>query len=431
VPKWLDHDEVGRALYDAARLAGLDHTEAVNTIRSGLSAGATEPRDPPVDPDDTSGGLAGLVAGPVATQAATGPRVDTTTGEVIEQPAAAEQEATPSSWARVDLTAYVDGTHVPEKPAMLLRSDSAATIYPGRVHWLAGEPEALKSWLALLAVAQVLHRGGKAVYIDLEDGPSGVTGRLLAMGVPPHVLLERFDYRSPHEPLRYTTRDEMAPDIAGTDLLVIDACTESLALQQLSPKDDVDVASWLALLPRWATRLGPAVLVLDHVIKDPETRGRWATGSQHKLAGLDGVAFTLEAVTPGGVGMRGRSRLYVSKDRHGQVRPATVPTSGNKQWLGDLVVDSTGAFVDVVLHPPTEHSDEFRPTVLMERIAQVLERTGPLSKTQLVERVKGRNVEIKRALAHLVDDGFVTVEKAERGAELHALSKPYPPVEES
>jgi hypothetical protein len=49
------------------------------------------------------------------------------------------------------------------------------------------------------------------------------------------------------------------------------------------------VASWLELLPRWAARLGAAVLVLDHVVKNVETRGRWATGSQHKLAGLDGV----------------------------------------------------------------------------------------------------------------------------------------------
>lgn len=70
VPKWLDHDEVGRALYDAARACGLEHTESIATIRSGLAGGMQDPRDPPVDPDDPSGGLASLVDGPVETRLA-------------------------------------------------------------------------------------------------------------------------------------------------------------------------------------------------------------------------------------------------------------------------------------------------------------------------------------------------------------------------
>lgn len=418
IPKWLDEATVADALLTAAHAAGLGGIEASNTIRSGLNSGQQDPRDPPVS-DDSGWEVFGVQA-PAQRQAIDGSDVE------AREPA----DDTPSTWAPVDLAPYLDGTHVPEKPALLLRTDSQAAVYPGRVHWLSGEPEAMKSWLALLAVAQILHRGERAVYLDLEDGPAGIVGRLLAMGVPAETLRSRFTYLAPHEPLRYASRDLLAPVIAGTQLLVIDACTESLALQQLSPKDDVDVAAWLALLPRWATRQGPAVLVLDHVIKDAETRGRWATGSQHKLAGLDGVAFTLETVQPGGVGMRGRSRLYVSKDRHGQVRPSTVPT-GHKQWLGDLVVDSTGAFVDVVLHPPVEQTEEFRPTVLMERVAAVLVKLGrPLSGKEIEDRVKGRAGDIRKALACLIDDGFVSTESGARGARLHVLDKPYPPVEE-
>jgi len=430
VPAYLDEQHITDELIRAALDSGLDPREARLTVASGLAKGMTEPLEVSLS-DEPGEDLRRLVAGPVSV---TAPRtapllVDAETGEVLDADEPVIEA--PSSWVPLDLASYLDGTHVPETPTLLLRSDSAATIYPGRVHWLSGEPEALKSWLAMLAVAQVLHRGGRAVYIDLEDGPSGVTGRLLAMGVPAERLgPAHFAYLAPHEPLRFATREALAPVVEGTDLLVIDACTESLALQQLSPKDDVDIASWLALLPRWATRLGPAVLVLDHVVKDTESRGRWATGSQHKLAGLDGVAFTLEAVTPGGKGMRGRSRLYVSKDRHGEVRPHTVPVAGNKQWLGDLIVDSTGAFADVVLHPPVEQTEEFRPTVLMERVAQTMAKLArPVSTNEIEDRVKGRRGDIRKALACLVDDGFVQVHKGARGVNLHSLAKPYPPEE--
>ncbi len=122
--------------------------------------------------------------------------------------------------------------------------------------------------------------------------------------------------------------------------------------QGLSSKDDTDIATWLELLPRWAAKLGPAVAVLDHVVKDAESRGRWATESQHKMSGLDGVAFSLETVQPAGRWLTGRSRLYVTEDRHGQVRgPATVASTGGKHWAGDLIIES-GLVLNVALHAP-------------------------------------------------------------------------------
>jgi len=336
-------------------------------------------------------------------------------------------DPTPPSWAGIDLTSYLDGTHLPCQPTLLRRSDGPHLLYPGRVHWLAGEPEALKSWLALLACLQVLDQGGRVVFIDFEDGPAGIVGRLLALGVDRQVIASRFDYRSPEGALRRAERDALAGDVAAADLLVIDACTEALAAQGLSSKDDVDVASWLALLPRWAARLGPAVLVLDHVVKDSENRGRWATGSQHKLAGLDGVALTLEAVQPGGVGMVGRSRLYCSKDRHGQVRPHSVPSTGGRAWLGDLVVDSSGPFTEAVLHPPTAQEGTFVPTVVMGKVSDVLSAAGrPLSKSEVEDRVGGRAAVVRQAIAALQDAGHIEVTTGSHNSRQHRLLKAYP-----
>jgi len=336
-----------------------------------------------------------------------------------------------ASWAQVYLGSYLDGTHEPTLPTMLRRTDGPHLLYPGRVHWLSGEPEALKSWLALLACVQVLDHGGRVMFVDFEDGPTGIVGRLLALGVNPEVIVARFDYRSPEGALRHAERDALAGDVAAADLLVIDACTEALAAQGLSSKDDTDVASWLALLPRWAAKLGPAVLVLDHVVKDSENRGRWATGSQHKLAGLDGVALTLESVQPGGVGMVGRSRLYVSKDRHGQVRPHAVPSTGGKAWLADLVVDSSGPFTEAALHPPTTQEEPFRPTVVMGKVSDVLSAAGrQLSKTEVEDRVGGRAAVVRQALAALEDAGHVEVTTGSHNSRQHRLLKAYPEVAE-
>lgn len=342
--------------------------------------------------------------------------------------------ADPGGWGPVDLTPYLDGSYRPPGPELLHRTDGTALVYPSRVHWLSGEPEAGKSWAAMLACAQVLLDGGQVVYVDLEDGPGGTTARLLALGVPADAMAERLHYRNPAGPLTTARRETLAPFAARSALLVVDACTESLAAQGLSSKDDTDVATWLDLLPRWAARLGPAVLVLDHVVKDTESRGRWATGSQHKLSGLDGAAFALETVQPAGRGLTGRSRLFVSKDRHGQVRgPRTVPTAGHRHWAGDLVIDDSGPFLEVVLHPPAaQQQGPFRPTVLMARVSEVLAAAGrPLSSRDVEDRVSGKAQGIRQALAALVDDGHVAVEAGPHNSRQHRLVRPYPDQQEA
>ncbi len=340
---------------------------------------------------------------------------------------------TAQSWLPVDLAPYLDGTGVSPAPTLLRRRDGAALLYRGRVHWCSGEPEALKSWWALLAVAQVLADGGRAVYLDLEDGAAGIAGRLLALGITPEALRERFNYISPDVPLDLTTRFALEPVVAAADLLVVDAATEALALQGLEDGKGTQVATWLTLLPRWAARLGPAVVVLDHVVKDADSRGRWATGSGHKLAGLDGAAYQLEAVDPAGPGRTGRSRLYEVKDRHGQVRRHVTVTAGGRRWAGDLVVTSVedGRVVEAVVHPPTEQDGAFLPTIVMRRVSDKLAAAGqPLSGREVEVRVGGKATTVRQALAALVDLGHVEVTAGPHNSKQHRLVKPYPDPEQ-
>ena len=114
----------------------------------------------------------------------------------------------PPTWVPVDLVPYLDGTHTPPTADLLRRSDGQGLVYPGRVHWLAGEPGSLKSWLALLACTQQIHAGHTVIYVDFEDGAAGIVGRLLALGVSADQIQTHFSYLSPEGTLGYRARHE-------------------------------------------------------------------------------------------------------------------------------------------------------------------------------------------------------------------------------
>lgn len=202
-------------------------------------------------------------------------------------------------------------------------------------------------------------------------------------------------------------------------LVVLDGVTEAMALHNLELKDNTDVAKFGNLLPGWIAARGPAVVALDHVVKDTTNQGRYAIGGAHKLNGLNGAAYILKNRTPFTIGCTGRSSIYVAKDRPGQVRQHAV-TSGKQQWFGDLVMTSLSeTSVDLAIVAPTQGGDEFRPTEYMGRIAAVLEADGPLSQRAILDRTKGNRGYRVTALKRLIEDGYVSEAP-------HKLLKPYP-----
>src|SRR5262249_35923303 len=60
------------------------------------------------------------------------------------------------SWAAVDLTDVLEGGTVTTPPRVMGRTDGIMLLYPGRVHSIAGEPEAGKSWVCLQAAAEAM-----------------------------------------------------------------------------------------------------------------------------------------------------------------------------------------------------------------------------------------------------------------------------------
>lgn len=323
-----------------------------------------------------------------------------------------------TSWAPFDLKALMSGEQEEERPSILARSDGPRVLYRGRVHGLHGEPEACKGWTIGAACVEVLNAGGKVLYLDYEDTPANLVQRQVALGAGPAAIVERFHYVQPLDPARnidLTFLHALEPD-----LVVFDGMTEAFSIDGLKTADNDEIAAWLKTYPRPFARAGAAVVLIDHVTKDRESRGRYAIGGQHKLAGVD-VAYSLHVVRPFGRGREGLVRLKVEKDRPGHVR-AHQDDKGVIAMV-ELTSRPDGS-VSVSLEPPSEAGKAFRPTALMERISHAIIETPGLSKRG-IRAIPGKKNDIKDlALEMLIAEEFVRVEM--RGQTAHHYSvKPF------
>jgi hypothetical protein len=355
---------------------------------------------------------------------ATGPRTSDETG-----------------WTFSDLTAVLDGTHKPPQPVVGARDDGVGMFYPGRVNGIQGESEAGKSWVALISCLTEINRGNHVVYMDFEDSEEGVVSRLLLIGANPADLTKLFHYVRPGTtptPAALRTFIARIGDL-GPSLIIVDGVTEAMVMLGLELTDNSEVAKFGRLLLRPLADTGAAVVPLDHVVKNNESRGRYALGGVHKLNAVDGVQYMLEAVRPFGINTEGRSRLRIAKDRPAQVRRHALPGGRNPMhWFADLVIRSEGEeFAAAFLYPPIQHTEDPQETAAVkdkaaQEEADIKEREGavldvlakatePMSKAALEELIPGRASVTRRALTRLVHAGRVIAEKGPRGAALHSL----------
>jgi hypothetical protein len=142
-------------------------------------------------------------------------------------------------------------------PVLLRREDNIRLLYPTRVHWFQGEPESLKSWVALIAVKEALAAGGRVLYLDFEDDEDGIVERARALSIPDDVVdSARFVYVRPEEPL-YDRRGDPTAALtdfectltAGFDYGVIDGITEAMVTEGLDILGNTDAALFMAGSP--------------------------------------------------------------------------------------------------------------------------------------------------------------------------------------
>lgn len=326
-----------------------------------------------------------------------------------------------SSWAPVDLEDILTGNHQGPVATVCRRRDGKALLYPAAVHSVSGEPGSGKSWYALIACAQELEQERPVAYIDFEDRAQSAVARLLALGVKPDQIRQHFRYVRPDVALDPAATTHLDRAVAGTTVAVIDGITEAMTMHGLSLMDNEDVARWLALVPRRIADLGPAVLQVDHVVKNSDQRGRFAIGGQHKLAGITGVAYKMLTIKSFGKGVKGHAKLVIDKDKHGDVGPNGVTAA-------DLHLDATdpaGALYGWLDTPGQDTGEDghFRPTTLMKRVSGLLSAQPGASLNEIKLAVRGKDQSIADAVNALILEGFVRTEPGPNRAFHHYLEK--------
>jgi hypothetical protein len=148
---------------------------------------------------------------------------------------------------------------------------------------------------------------------------------------------------------------------------------------------------------------GATTIVLDHVTKNPDTRGMFAAGHHRKIGGTDvHLGFEASKLERGGTAV---TRITAHKDRPGYHRrgkgnAGTVefrsdPTTHALTWQRTTVAEATSA------------ATEWRPTMYMERVSIYVEQHGPVSRSRIYRDVPGKRERIVEATGHLLAEGYL------------------------
>lgn len=229
----------------------------------------------------------------------------------------------------------------PPAPVLLRRSDGRHIFYSAQVNYIFGDPESGKTWVAQAACAEALKAGRRVLFIDCDhNGVTATVSRFLDMGVDEKTLsnLDTFRYVEPdskaHLMAVVADSKEWRPAVA-----VVDSVGELLPLMNLNSNspDDFTIAHAGVLKP--LARAGAAVLAVDHLPKNTESRASGPTGTAAKRRSVGGVSIRVTVNDPFTPGRGGSAFLSLNKDRHGGLR-RYCPAEGREPSAGLFKLDS-------------------------------------------------------------------------------------------
>jgi hypothetical protein len=290
-------------------------------------------------------------------------------------------------------------------------------FYPGYNHLVSGESEALKTWLLLVASARELAGGRGVVWVDGDDvGTGALLERLRLLGASDEEITTLFAYYRADEPIGQHM--QVVLEVVRERrcrLAVLDGFNPLLALHGLDPNSGVDVERFYALFDP-IRKLGVANVMTDNVVKSRETRGGWAIGSERKRSKAE-VHLGMRCLQPLVRGGTGKAKIDVHKDRPGHLER---PSPG-------LFVVETGSAWRIAPDDTRGEQGEFRPTTLMVKVSQFLERRidEPQSLNQIEEAKLGKAGYVRQAVECLLAEGYVTEHAGARGARLMQMERPF------
>lgn len=292
---------------------------------------------------------------------------------------------------------------------LVVAEDGTPLVVEGQHHLVFGPKLTGKTTFALIACAQTVSQGGRAVYLSYEMGRRAVVHRLISLGLigPLRDSGGRFRllsvdamrrtgihpddaryYRTPPAPVERALlwAEETADE--GPLLTVFDSVTRAGG----ATNSDHEYAGWLERVVRpWEAH--GAVLLLDHVGKrkgrsrSREPRGTSAKGDQADIElEFNGQAWNAEA--------EGSVDVWVEKDRNAYL--ATVPGRRAAVLAG---VPSGQGRVDVRVLGV--QSDDLRDQI-REAVADA---AAPLTRTAVGNAVRRRRADVWAAIDAMVDEG--------------------------
>lgn len=358
-----------------------------------------------------------------------------------------------SSWRFEDLAQLASGIELPPTPTVFQREDGQGLFYRGAVNDLHGEPGCGKSMIAQIATAQELKNNRDVIYIDYEDSARNVVKRLLLLGVTGEQIISHLHYVRPSaKPSSPTSLDGWRETLDYADtatLTIIDGVTSCLAYAGLDSNSGDDIAAWYNTMPRLISACGPAVVLIDHVVKSKDNRGRYAGGSMQKLALIDGISYSVDMTKPVGKGVRGTIVIKSGKDRISEIEEhCAVSWSSNGSHLREaarIEINSTDPKLMrvTIARPNMMPSDETtrqrgleRPTGLMEKISRIIENAPEEpNQTEIIELLKddgssARKTTVLTAINRLLEGGWISNRSGCNNRNIYASVRPYRQVDD-
>lgn len=300
------------------------------------------------------------------------------------------------SWTPKDLT------QLPDKPPITPNLGQTGIVYPGKRHVFSGPPESAKTLCAYCVGINTIRHGGLVILIDFEMGEYDCRDRLLELGATTTEISRGIRYLEPDQPATHQRIQNLIT--LQPQLVIIDAGAGVYDLEDLddNKRRDVGKIARLYVHPFW--RKGIASILIDHVVKNTETRGKFAIGSERKLGGAD-VHLGFETVRAISRGTTGLYKIVTHKDRGGYLK---------RGRLADLELESdpeTNAISWTLKTPDTASDEEghFRPTHLMEKVSRHLElQHEPVTRTSIYETLGGTKDYVLKAVTALVAEGYAT-----------------------
>lgn len=358
----------------------------------------------------------------------------------------ANKTASPS-WQFEDLAQLASGIELPPTPTVFQREDGQGLFYRGAVNDLHGEPGCGKSMIAQIATAQELKADRDVIYIDYEDSARNVVKRLLLLGVTGEQIVQHLHYVRPSaKPSSPTSLDGWKETLDYADtatLAIIDGVTSCLAYAGLDSNSGDDIAAWYNTMPRLISACGPAVVLIDHVVKSKDNRGRYAGGSMQKLALIDGISYSVDMTKPVGKGVRGTIVIKSGKDRISEIEEHCAVNWSNGSHLREaarIEINSTDPKLMrvTIARPNMMPSDETtrqrgleRPTGLMEKISRIIENAPEEpNQTEIIELLKddgssARKTTVLTAINRLLEGEWISNRSGRNNRNIYASVRPY------